>query len=179
MTLRYFASELRIYVCNHFIARLPSHLLRGYYYRNVMRFDLRCGSSVSLGVSFDATEGLELGIDSVINANCRMDTRGRIMIAENVSISEEVIILTGDHDPNSSEFEGRTRSVKIGKYVWIGTRATILPGVTIGEGAIVAAGSMVTKDVAAFHIVAGVPAKTIGKRREDLDYSTTYRRLFH
>jgi maltose O-acetyltransferase len=63
-------------------------------------------------------------------------------------------------------------------YVWIGTRATILPGVRIGQGAVVAAGAVVTNDVMAFSVVGGVPAKIIGKRSEGLLYSTYYCRLF-
>ena len=55
--------------------------------------------------------------------------------------------------------------------MWIGARATVLPGVEIGDGAIVAAGAVVTEDVNRFEIVGGVPARSIGTRREDVDYA--------
>jgi acetyltransferase-like isoleucine patch superfamily enzyme len=135
--------------------------------------------SVHLDSSFDTLGNFQLGESSTINRGCRLDNRGGITIGENVSISEDVIILTGDHDSSSFDFAGRARPVTIEKYVWIGTRAMVLPGVTIGEGAIVAAGSVVTKNVPSYTIVAGVPARSIGVRRKDLKYSTAYRRLFH
>jgi maltose O-acetyltransferase len=60
-------------------------------------------------------------------------------------------------------------------YAWISFRATILPGVTVGRGAVVAANSVVTKDVEEFTIVGGIPAKPIGTRSRDLDYTLTGR----
>ena len=128
--------------------------------------------------SFDAAQGLTIGRDSVINKGCRLDTRGEIRIGEKVSISDEVVILTADHDVDSKNFVGRARKVVIEDFVWIGTRAMILPGVTIGKGAIIAAGTLVTKNVDSFAIVAGVPAKFIKNRRGDISYETLYRRLF-
>jgi acetyltransferase-like isoleucine patch superfamily enzyme len=62
--------------------------------------------------------------------------------------------------------------------VFVGTRATILPGVTLHEGSAVAAGAVVTRSVEPFTIVAGVPARPIGKRPQQLDYETSYCRLF-
>ncbi|MEJ6981989.1 acyltransferase [Pedobacter sp. P351] len=128
--------------------------------------------------TFDCAEGLKIGKYSVLHPNCRIDPRGGILIGERVAISQEVIILTADHLMNSSTFEGRERKVVIEDYAWIGTRATILPGVTIGKGAVVAAGAVVTKDVMDYSIVAGVPAKVIGQRSRDLDFGGVYSRLF-
>jgi acetyltransferase-like isoleucine patch superfamily enzyme len=119
-----------------------------------------------------------MGKNSVINQKCRLDNRGFITIGDNVSISAEVCILTADHDPQSRDFSGTIRPVTIEDYVFIGTRAMILPGVTLAKGSFIAAGAVVTKNVEPFTIVAGVPAKPIGKRRTDLDYSAHYERLF-
>lgn len=118
--------------------------------------------------------------NSVINANCRLDTRGGIYIGENVSISNQVVILTADHDMDSSDMAGRTKKVTIEDYVWIGTRAMIMPGVIIGKGAVVAAGAVVTKNVEPFEVVAGVPARRIKNRmeRKDYSYDASYKRLF-
>ena len=171
-------SELRLYLCNHFVASFPSHRVRLWYYRSVMKFKIRPASSIFMNCAFDASEGLTIGSCSVINAKCRLDTRGTITIGNNVSISEEVIILTADHNPGSPAFEGRNRSVTIDDFVWIGTRAIILPGVFIGEGAIIAAGAVVTKNVDPFTVVGGIPAKKIKSRRKDLTYTVYYRRLF-
>ena len=63
-------------------------------------------------------------------------------------------------------------------YVFIGTRALILPGVTLGRGSVVGAGSVVTRDVGQLSIVAGSPARQIGERNPDLNYEINYHRLF-
>lgn len=63
-------------------------------------------------------------------------------------------------------------------YVWIGARATIMPGVTIGRGAVIATGAVVTKDVPEMAIVAGIPARVIGQRRSALKYTLNYSPFF-
>jgi acetyltransferase-like isoleucine patch superfamily enzyme len=173
-----FLSELRIYICNEWIATFPSHSVRNLYYQKVMRFNIDKSCSVLMHCAFDCAQNLVVGRNSVINAKCRLDNRGKITIGENVSISQEVVILTADHDVDTADFAGRSLPVFIQDYVWIGTRAVILPGVTIGKGALIAAGALVTRDVIPYAIVAGVPAKVIKMRREDLTYKTGYRRLF-
>lgn len=144
-----------------------------------MKFNIEKGSYVCMGCRFDSTERLTIGKNSVINQNCRIDTRGGVTIGENVSISSDVIILTADHDMNSSDMAGRERTVVVEGYVWVGTRAMIMPGVVIGRGAVVAAGAVVTKSVPPFKVVAGVPAKIIKERleRNDYTYSASYKRL--
>jgi acetyltransferase-like isoleucine patch superfamily enzyme len=171
--------QLRIYICNHVIARIPFHCVRQWYYRRVMGFALGKNCALLLGCRFDAARGLTIGENSVINDSCRLDTRGGIQIGVNVSISSEVMVLTAGHDQNRADFGGYRRPVVIADRVWIGVRAIILPGVTLGEGAVVAAGAIVTKDVPPFTIVAGSPARTIGTRTKDLNYDLSYRRLFH
>lgn len=104
-----------------------------------------------------------------------MDNRGTITIGACVSISEEVIILTADHDVNTPHFVTRERPVEIGSYAFLGTRCMILPGVRIGRAAVVAAGAVVSRDVLDFEIVGGVPAKRIGLRNKDLSYKIDYR----
>ena len=81
-----------------------------------------------------------------------------------MDIASEVMIYTSEHDINDVHFKAHVSPVVINDYVFIGPRAIILPGVTIGRGAIVGAGAVVTKDVADFAIVGGVPAKQIGER---------------
>jgi maltose O-acetyltransferase len=143
-----------------------------------MKFDIDPETSVFMHCTFDSAKGLTIGKYSVIHQNCRLDPRGGIVIGESVGISQEVIILTADHIMNSETFESRERQVTIEDYAWIGTRATILPGVKIGKGGVVAAGSVVTKDVLDYTIVAGVPAKKIGERSTTLRYGEPYSRLF-
>ena len=96
--------------------------------------------------------GFRIGKSSVINQKCRIDTRGGVTIGDNVSISAEVCILTADHDLANPKFDGRTKPVTIEDYAFIGTRAMILAGVTVGRGAAVAAGAVVTRNVESFAI---------------------------
>jgi len=74
------------------------------------------------------------------------------------------------HDPNDPNFGVISGKVIVEDYAWISSRTTILPGVTIGYGAVIAAGAVVTKSVEAFTIVGGVPAKKIGERNQELNY---------
>ena len=119
------------FVCNRLIAYLPSRRLRLAFYRHVCGFVIGPRSYIMMGAWFDAVRGLKMGASSVINQGCRLDTRGTIEIGEHVSISAEVCILTADHDPQSPTFAGRMRPVRIEDYVFVGTRAMLLPGVTV------------------------------------------------
>ena len=92
----------------------------------------------------------------------------------NISISPEVYIVSMEHDPNDPHFATRGSEVVIDDHVWIGARAMILPGVHIGEGAVVGACTVVTKDVEPYQIVAGVPARPIGTRSRQIDYRCIY-----
>lgn len=177
--MRNLVAQAILYISNHIVCHIPFHAVRLWYYRRVMRFEIGPRSTVWLDCRFDCPRSFSLGTGSVINERCRLDSRGGLIIGNSVSISSDVIILTADHDPDSEVFEGRTRPVQIGDYAWVGTRSMILPGVTIGKGAVVAAGAVVTKSVPEYTIVAGVPAKPVRKRSANLNYDCSYRRLFH
>jgi acetyltransferase-like isoleucine patch superfamily enzyme len=170
-----------LFIANRVVSRVPSHFIRLSFYRYVMKFSIGPSSSIFMDAWFD-TKGkgsFVMGHHSVINRRCRLDNRGTIVIGNNVSISAEVCILTADHDLHSPACDGRERKVTIGDYAFIGTRALLLPGVTVGHGAAVGAGSVVTKDIPEFTIVAGCPAKPIGTRRaRTFAYDAGYRRPF-
>jgi acetyltransferase-like isoleucine patch superfamily enzyme len=168
-----------LYATNRIVAYVPSHRFRLWFYRNIMQMQIGRGSAIFMGAWIDARGGFSMGKHSIVNQGCRLDARGRLQIGDNVSISAEVCILTADHDISSPDFAGRCRPVCIGDRVFIGTRAMILPGVTVGHGSAVAAAAVVTKDVPDFAVVAGVPAKIIGSRSRDLRYTLSYRRPFH
>jgi acetyltransferase-like isoleucine patch superfamily enzyme len=175
--IRRLAYEGVLYWANRVIARTPSHAIRLAFYRNILGVKIGTGAYILMDAWFDTKGGIEIGAHSVVNQKCRLDGRGGITIGSNVSISSEVILLTADHDINSPQFAGREKPVVIGDRVFIGTRAMILPGVTLGEGAVVAAGAVVTKDVAPYTIVGGVPAKPMGTRAQELTYTLDYGRL--
>jgi maltose O-acetyltransferase len=167
-----------LYLTNRIVSRVPSHTLRLAWYRHVIGLKIAKGSHIFMDFWIDARGNFRMGHNSVINQKCRLDNRGDITIGDNVSISAEVCILTADHDLQSPTAEGRLRSVHIHDHVFIGTRAMVLPGVTLHEGSAVAAGAVVTKNVEPFTIVAGVPARPIGQRPRNLSYTGSYCRLF-
>lgn len=113
---------------------------------------------------------LSVGNHSHINQDCIIDARGGITIGDNVSVSHRVNLMTGSHDMNSPGFVGEFAPIVIDDYVWVGVNSTILQGVHIGKGAVVAAGAIVTKDVPPYTVVAGIPAKAIAQRERNLNY---------
>lgn len=101
----------------------------------------------------------------------RMQAHARIKIGDCVVINDGVRIITGSHDIHSPTYEHLFSPIVIEDHAWIATDAMILKGVTIGRGAVVAAGAVVVKDVRPFAIVGGNPAKEIGTRNiERFDY---------
>lgn len=113
---------------------------------------------------------VSIGSYSHINRGCVIDGRGGLTIGNSVSISFGVYIMTGGHDAASSSFAGKFRPIVIDDYAWIGVGAKILQGVHIGEGAVVAAGAVVSRDVPPYAVVAGVPARKISERSVKPDY---------
>ena len=110
----------------------------------------------------DCGKNITVGKNVFINMGCKFQDQGGIFIDDGSLIGHNVVIATLNHDFNPLNRANITpKPVHIGKNVWIGSNSTILPGVAIGDGAIVAAGSVVTKDVAENTIVGGVPAKFI------------------
>ncbi|TCD02680.1 acyltransferase [Pedobacter psychroterrae] len=171
-------SEFNLFICNYVVGYFPSRRVRLFYYRNVMKFSLGPHTSLFMGAWFNAKGGLKIAGQTIINANCHIDTRGGIEIGKNVSISYGAAIVTGDHNVQDPHFRARFRKVVIEDHVFIGFKAIILGGVTIGYGSVVSAGAVVTKDVPPLTIVAGVPARKIGDRKDDFKRQMIYSRLF-
>lgn len=112
----------------------------------------------------DFGKNITIGKKVFINSGCRFQDHGGITICDGVQIGHNVVIATLNHNPDPSK-RGNIipKPVYIGWDVWIGSNATILPGITIGDGAIVGAGSVVTHDVAPMTVVAGNPARKMKK----------------
>lgn len=167
-----------LFLANRVVANIPSHTIRLCFYRHIMKFEIGHGTHIFMGAWFDAIGGFKIGSHSVVNQKCRLDNRGGIEIGDNVGLAPETCILTADHDPSSPEFQGRCSPVRIEDFAFTGTRCIILRGVTLGRGAVVAAGAVVVKDVAPLTVVAGAPARVIKTRPDNLSYTATYDRLF-
>lgn len=171
LALRLFLIRVLAYLTNYVVAYVPSFKVRHLWYRRIWGFELGEGVGIHMGMfvwSFGPRQtredGARIGRNTRINRNCTLDVRSGLTIGNNVSISPEVMILAGSHDINDPQFVQVPGAIVIEDHVWIGSRAMILPGVTVGRGAVIAAGAIVTKDVEPLTIVAGVPAKPIGMR---------------
>lgn len=115
----------------------------------------------------DYGQNIKVGKNVFINSGCCFQDQGGIEIGDNVLIGQQVVIATLNHDLIPEKRANMYPApVKIGNGVWIGAHATVLSGVTIGDGAVVAAGAVVNKDVPANTVVGGVPAKIIKTIKE-------------
>lgn len=110
----------------------------------------------------DCGKNIFIGKNVFINCGCHFQDQGGIYIGDGTLIGSQTVLATINHGKRPQERgDNYPAPIRIGRNVWIGSHATILPGVTIGDHAIVAAGAVVTKDVPADMIVGGVPAKVI------------------
>lgn len=113
--------------------------------------------AIHSGCKISVKDGAELDLGSgYINDNCEIQCKQKIIIGEGVAIAKDVIIR--DFDAHTIEGSDSIAPISIGNHVWIGTGAMILKGVTIGNGAVIGARAVVTHDVPANTLVAGVPA---------------------
>ncbi len=175
MNLRLFSGSVLAYSYNHLIGHLPSRQIRITYLKAYLA-EIGKDTSVQMGCRFLNGRKVHLGNRNVINFGCLFDGRHyHIRTGADVSIGPEATLLTLGHDPQSLEFSDKGGDIIIDDRVWIAYRAIILPGITIGKGAVVGAGSVVTKDVEAYTIVAGNPARFIKKRSRDLNYTLNYK----
>jgi len=178
---------IQIYICflgfkdylfREWIMFVPFHALRIFFIRNTISA-LGKNSSFLMGVEFRKGQNISVGNHSIINKNVLLDGRGgKLIIGDNVDIAQETNIWTLEHDVNDDYHIDKGGGVIIEDYVWIASRATILPGVRIGRGAVIASCALVNKDVPPMAIVGGVPAKVIGTRKSALKYNLNYKPWF-
>ncbi len=122
---------------------------------------------------------LEIGERVIINQHCLLDCRKyKIVIENDTDIGTYTKIWTLGHDPDSDTHDVRGGDVLISHHVWIASNATILPGVVIGAGAVVAASSLVHKSIHSLEVVGGNPAKFIKSRHNSLTYRLGYTPFF-
>lgn len=145
------------------IGHIPLHIVRIFFYR-LCGIKIGKGSTIHMWAGFYQPENITIGNDTIVGDHVFLDGRARLDIGNHVDIASQVLIYNSQHDIDSEDFHGMSKPVRIEDYTFIGPRAIILPGVTIGKGAVVAAGAVITDDVEPFTVVGGVPAKTIRKR---------------
>jgi maltose O-acetyltransferase len=152
------------------VGRVPWHAFRLFAYRWLLGVKIGRGSVMHWRTRFYAPQGVRIGEHSIVGNDVFLDGRFSLTIGNNVNIGGETAIFTAEHDPNDPGFAMVGAPVVVEDYVYVGSRSTILPGVRLGAGAVVAAGAVVTRDVPEYTIVGGVPAHKIGERRRDLRY---------
>jgi acetyltransferase-like isoleucine patch superfamily enzyme len=171
-----FARNFVIFFLNSVAARIPFHAIRLFFYRRIIR--VGAGSSILMNATIRGFR-ITIGKGCVINSGAVLDGRGATLrMGDFVDIAPFARIWTLDHDPDAPDHAARARPVSIGDYVWVSSGSTVLPGVTLGEGCVVAAGAVVTHDVLPWTIVAGVPARPIGQRQRNPVPRRPYRPWF-
>lgn len=151
----------------------PSHTIRNFVYRHICGLHLENNAIIYYGAEIREPSNIWIGKGSIIGDNSILDGRNGIKIGENVCFASNVRIWTEQHDHRDPWFRCKTQEhgpVVIDNRAWIGSHTIILHSVHIGEGAVVAAGAVVTHDVPPYTIVAGIPAKKVGDRNRDLKY---------
>jgi acetyltransferase-like isoleucine patch superfamily enzyme len=175
--IKLFLAHLRLYFFNSIFTKIPINWIRMFFVRRYIIVGK--GSFVSMNVKIlNITlkkNQIQIGENTMINPDVLLDGRiGKIIIKNNVDIARDTYIYTAQHDPHSDFHEVKSGDVVIEDYVWIASRVTILPNVTIGKGTVIACGSVVTKNIESGIIAGGIPAKKIGQRKSDLKYKLEY-----
>ena len=112
---------------------------------------------------FDGTGSIRIGRGTFVNTDCHFDALAAIAVGEDCALAMGVLICTSTHEltPNGFDPKSIGKDVVIGDRCWLGARATILPGVTVGDDVVIAAGAVVTKDCEPNSIYGGVPARRL------------------
>lgn len=160
------------------VGHVPSHIFRKFCYR-VAGMKIGKKSTIHMGGNFFNPKGISIGQGTIVGDRVFLDGRAPLKIGNHVSVASQVLIYNSEHDIHREDMQAVEEPVVIEDYVFIGPRAVILPGITIGKGAVVAAAAVVTHDVKPGKIVAGIPAKEIGERKiKDYNYRLGRFRLF-
>lgn len=143
---------------------IPSHTFRKIIYI-LSGINIPFDSTIHMWANFYNPGGITIGHDTIIGDHAFLDGRAPLRIGNHVGLASQVLIYNDEHDVHSDNYANSFGPVTIGDYVFIGPRAIILPNITIGSGAVIAAGAVVTKNVPEKEIWGGVPAQKIGDRQ--------------
>ena len=140
------------------------HFIRNFLYIRLFKIKMNKSNIIYCGARFFSPWGVHIGTNSIVGDHAFLDGRMGIYIGNNVNIAGEVRIYTLEHDIYSPSFDAIGGPVIINDWAYIGSRVIILPGVSIGEGAVIASGAVVTKNVSPWTMVGGIPARFIRER---------------
>ena len=164
-------------VYNILINKIPSHNLRLAWLR-LGGAKIGKGSAVWRHTEVIGIESLTIGDDTCIGWHCQIDARSGLVIGNHVTIASHVLIVGGGHDLEAPEFWSVSAPIRIEDYAWITSRAMILMGAHVSEGAVVSANCVVSKKIEPYVIVAGQGAKPVGTRVRGLNYKVGGKGLF-
>ena len=172
MVLNKYKYGLKWWITNNLICNFPSIRFRNWYLKKI---GIHFQGNVRMYAGFHVRDAhkISIGDGSSIGPKVLLDGRCGLKLGKSVVVGYEAIIWTMNHDYNDVHFCVKGAPVEICDYAWICSRAIIMPGIVIGEGAVVASGAVVTHNVEPYAIVAGIPAKVIGRRKEQ-KYSYGY-----
>lgn len=166
------------------VGMVPLHHVRRFFYR-LFGMQIGPGSTIHMMARIYDPRKIVIGEDTIIGEKATLDGRvqltnseGGLVIGNHVDIASDVMLWTSQHDISDPAFSAIEAAVTIGDYVFVGPRAIILPGVSVGTGAVIAAGAVVTKSVPERAIMAGIPAKQINERTGPLNYRLGRARWF-
>jgi putative colanic acid biosynthesis acetyltransferase WcaF len=162
-------------------AGLSIRIMRSFFNRNrlckLRRKGLQCigNTYINKGCNITCPANVKIGVHCCIDDAAEFYALDRITIGDRTIVGKGVYLCTGSHDTNAGDFRLMTKPIVIGSYVWIATGATILPGVTIGDGAVIGAMAVVAKDVPAWAVAVGNPARVVRTgRTSPVDFDPLY-----
>lgn len=161
--------------------KIPSNRIRNLLYRAVYNMKITNKTVIYGGCEIRSPWNIYAD-RCVISSNCILDGRRGIIIGEDVVFGGGVHIWTEEHDINDPDFSvnfNNAQPVIIENHVWICSDSTILPGVTLKEGSVIATRAVVTKNCDNFSVYGGVPAKIISSRAKDLRYKLNGKPTWH
>jgi len=164
---------------NWIFSYIPSYLLRGIILRRFYGVKMGRNVNVHIGVKFLKPWGVTIGDNVNIQMGSFIDGRGGVVIGDNVDITLYVKLLSQQHDMQDGLYTTISLPISIANNCVIGSYSLLLPGVSLGEGAVIGAGSVVPKSIPEWSIAVGNPCVVKKKRNSAIQYQVGYKRFFH
>jgi putative colanic acid biosynthesis acetyltransferase WcaF len=174
-----FMGNLYLALWNWFFSYCPSYAVRRVLLNRMYGVQMGRNVSIHMGVKFLKPWGVAIGNNVNIQMGSFIDGRGGVAIGDNVDITLYVKILSQQHDIQDGIYTTQSKAVAIGNNCVLGSFSLIMPGVQLGEGVVIGAGSVVPKSIPQWSIAVGNPCVVKKKRNQDIKYQIGYKRYFH